>query len=67
VYHDEDFEVYINGVRASDGLGGRTVYERLPISPAARSALKPGKNLIAVHCRNTQGAQYIDLGIYRDR
>jgi hypothetical protein len=37
-------------------------YDAVPLTSAGRAALKPGKNLIAVHCHQTGGGQYIDLG-----
>ena len=61
--HDEDVEVYINGVLAASATGFTGDYARLPMSEAARAALHPGRNLIAVHCHQTVGGQVIDVGI----
>ena len=65
--HDEDVEVYINGVIAASEAGYNGEYVHLPMSDAARAALHPGKNLIAVHCHQTIGGQVIDVGIAQAR
>lgn len=63
VHHDEDAQVFVDGVRALRLRAYTTGYE--PRSPEARAVdlLKPGRHLIAVHCRQTSGGQYIDLGM----
>ncbi len=63
VHHDEDVEVYLNGVLAASATGFTTQYEPLPINADARAALKAGENVIAVHCHQTGGGQYIDAGL----
>ncbi len=63
VHHDEDVEVYLNGVPAASATGFTTQYEPLPLNAEGSAALKPGENLIAVHCHQTGGGQYIDVGL----
>jgi hypothetical protein len=62
VHHDEDAEIYLNGVLAASLSGYTTDYEMAPVNNAAKAVLKAGKNVIAVHCHQTGGGQYIDVG-----
>ena len=63
IFHDEDAEVYVNGTRIARFSGHTGGYIDHPLDAAAVKVLKPGANLLAVHCRQTAGGQYIDAGI----
>jgi hypothetical protein len=63
IHHDEDAEVYINGVRVARLEGFTTDYTIAPLEIPASSVLRQGRNVMAIHCRQTSGGQYIDAGI----
>ncbi|MBM4088238.1 MAG: hypothetical protein FJ276_02225 [Planctomycetes bacterium] len=60
IHHDEDAVVFLNGVRVLRRTGYTTEYETEEI---ASSALRAGRNVLAIHCRQTGGGQYIDAGL----
>jgi Glycosyl hydrolases family 2, TIM barrel domain/Glycosyl hydrolases family 2, sugar binding domain/Glycosyl hydrolases family 2 len=63
IHHDEDAEVFLNGVPIAALSGFTTDYVGVPLDAQASAALRDGPNVLAVRCRQTQGGQYVDAGL----
>ena len=64
VIHDEDCEIYFNGIPALRELEYNSSYETFDILPTAKALLKPSARIvIAIHCHQTRGGQSIDAGM----
>lgn len=66
VRHSAAFHAYINGVFAAMDLDGSGSYAPYGLTPEARRALRPGRNVLAVHAVHTgltDAPRHIDLGL----
>lgn len=63
VFHDDDARVYLNGVLAAEIAGANAGFAYVPLTGTARAALRPGRNVLAVHTRQNRGRQFIDVGL----
>ena len=62
ISHDDDAEVYVNGTLIARLGGANSGYNRIRLSPKALATFRPGRNTIAIHCKETGGDQFIDAG-----
>jgi hypothetical protein len=63
IFHDDDVEVYLNGVLAAKLPGANSSYAYVPLGSEARAALRPGPVVIAVHAHQNRGGQFVDVGL----
>ena len=63
VFHDEDAEVYVNGTKVLSLKGYNKDYTPVFVPPSLHKVFRPGRNVIAVHVKQTSGGQYIDMGL----
>ena len=63
LHHDDEIEVYLNGRLVYETRGYLVAYKRILLPKEAAEALSPGDNVIAVHCHQTTGGQYVDVGL----
>ncbi len=63
VHHDEDADIFVNGKKIASLPGYSTEYQVVPIGAEEAKALVVGKNVLAVHCHQTGGGQFIDVHV----
>jgi putative heme-binding domain-containing protein len=63
LHHDEDAEVFVNGVQVLTAPRWTQGYIEEKITTGL--VLKPGRNSIAVHCHQNSGGQFIDVGLLK--
>ena len=66
VRHDEDVDVFVGGTRVFSIRGYNSQWTAHDVTEQLEAALKPGKNVVAVHVHQTTGGQYIDLSLVLD-
>lgn len=63
--HDDNIEVYINGIEVATAGNGWEMNLLKEIPEKVKKALRPKGNVMAAHCRNNGGGAYVDLGIVK--
>lgn len=64
IQHDDNIDVFLNGQKIFSVTGWTGKYKYVPLTNTA--ALKKGKNLMAIHIKNTAGGQWLDVGIVQE-
>lgn len=67
LFHDEDVEIYVNGKPLLKANGYITEYRNIVLDKAQKALFQKGRNVIAVHCRQTSGGQGVDVGLTLQR
>ncbi len=62
IWHDEEVQVYVNGQQLVSLGGYTTEYDLFEIDGAA---FQPGKNVVALHCHQSTGGQFLDFGLVK--
>lgn len=61
IHHDDEAEIYLNGELVRTFERWTSHYIVVPLEAAQVASLKPGDNLLAVHCHQDAGGQFIDV------
>ncbi len=61
--YDDNIQVYLNGSLIYEATCCAGGFKLLPLTDEAKSKLKKGKNVVAIHVENTGGPGILDLGI----
>lgn len=64
LHHDEDVEIYLNGTLVLSATGYTSAYVPVSAGAETKAALVLGGiNVIAIHCHQSGGGQFIDAGL----
>ena len=63
IRHDDGATAYLNGVKIYDHDGPINDFRMTDVTDAARKAMRPGKNVLAVHVHENGGGQYSDAAL----
>ena len=63
LHHDDDAETYLNVVLIHRAKRYTVDYQRVILPEGEPLPFVIGENVLAVHCRQTVGGQYIDIGL----
>lgn len=67
LHHDEDAEVFLNDTQIATFSGFNGRYQVVPIAGKFHQHLHQGENLLAVHCAQTTGGQFIDVHLIEEK
>lgn len=62
-HYDNGTEVYLNGKMLWHAQGWNDRYDGFTVTRQAQAAIKAGANVIAIHCHQDGGGQYIDAAL----
>jgi hypothetical protein len=63
LYHDDNVEVYLNGTEVYNVTGWTSDFKLIPLKDKFKNKLRNGENVIAIHCANTAGGSWLDVGL----
>ncbi len=63
MHYDNETTVYINGKQIWHRTGWNDRYEGFSVTDELKEALQEGENVIAIHCHQDDGGQFIDAAI----
>ncbi|RPI90094.1 MAG: DUF1553 domain-containing protein [Planctomycetaceae bacterium] len=63
LHHDDEVEVFLNGRQIHGAAGFEVAYQQILLPVDVTQTLVTGENVLAIHCHQTAGGQYIDAGL----
>ncbi|MES1219379.1 MAG: DUF5127 domain-containing protein, partial [Bacteroidota bacterium] len=63
MHHDDNVQVYLDGEKIYDCICWNDKPQYFAINDAIKSKLHKGKNVLAIHCENTEGGAWLDAGL----